>query len=81
MRLIGNIINATTITNNAKPIDWIYAVISISPLLPFFIFIPRLMKKIWIEIDWTWVKMYDKQRHTELKHAMFTLFSGGCEIV
>ena len=55
---LHNIIYPITIKNNNTIKDTILTIISISPLLPFFIFIPKYIKKLKVSYN----KYYNQDR-------------------
>lgn len=62
---ITNLSMATNIQSTASKKDWLWAVVSITPLLPCFIFIPKLIAKHTLKFDWRWFRLYNPKKHNQ----------------
>ena len=62
---------AVTFQSDATGMDWLYGIISLSPLLPCFIFIPKLVRKHTMRFDWRWFKLYSRKRHNRRLTEMY----------
>lgn len=59
----NNLLMAAKIESNATHRDWWLAIISLTPILPWFIFIPRLIKKLTLKFNTKWFWLYNPKSH------------------
>jgi len=70
--ILGDIQRGLTVTSTASLTDIVLGVVSLTPILPFVIFVPRLLRKIKVRYNYSWAhKWYKFENHKSYITALY----------
>ena len=62
---------ALKVQSKATRKDWILALVSVTPILPWFVFIPGLIRKYSLKFNTKWFWLYNYKSHNRRVKEMY----------